>query len=336
VTAGPRLVLQTSFLGDVVLTTPLLTWLARSGPVDIVTTAAAAPLLAGHGAVRTVIAYDKRGADRGLLGLRRIAARVAAGDQHAVAYCAQGSLRTAMLAMLAGFKSRVGFDTSTGRWLYTKRVPYRREQHHAERLLRLAVGDAAVSPSDLQPSLFPSASDRLAVDELLSRHDASAEPLIALAPGSVWGTKRWPRFPDLAAALSGFARVVVVGGAADSALARDILGRVPSAIDGTGRLTILQSAELIRRATVLVTNDSLPQHLASAMRTPTVTIFGPTVPAFGFGPLAPGSVAVGHETLDCRPCHPHGPPQCPLGHHRCMRDLHEAVVLERALALLTA
>ena len=93
---------------------------------------------------------------------------------------------------------------------------------------------------------------------------------------------------------------------------------------------------MIRRAALLVTNDSLPQHLASAMATPPVTIFGPTVPGFGFGPLAPHSVAVGHETLPCRPCHPHGPAVCPLGHHLCMRDLGEPAVLARALRALAA
>jgi heptosyltransferase-2 len=93
---------------------------------------------------------------------------------------------------------------------------------------------------------------------------------------------------------------------------------------------------LIRRAALLVTNDSLPQHLASAMGTRTLTIFGPTIPGFGFGPLAPGSASIGHATLSCRPCHPHGPPACPLLHHLCMRDLAESAVLARALSAITA
>jgi len=77
---------------------------------------------------------------------------------------------------------------------------------------------------------------------------------------------------------------------------------------------------------VLVTNDSAPQHLASAMGTPTVTVFGPTVPEFGFGPLAPRSDVVGVTGLDCRPCDRHGPVTCPLGHWRCMRDLPAATI----------
>ena len=320
-----------------VLTTPLITHLSRSGVVDVITTPSSAALLNGHPAIRRVIVYDKRGADRGLSGLWRAAARVNAGRSDAIAYCAQGSMRSATLAMLAGYRERVGFDTSGGRLLYTRRVRHRREQHHAERLLRLAVGDdAAIAHEALRPSLYPSAADRDAVDALLNSFSAASEPLIALAPGSIWGTKRWPGFPELAEALSAEARIAVIGGSSDGALASAILDRVPNAIDATGRLGLLASAELIRRAGLLVTNDSLPQHLASAMRTPTVTIYGPTIPGFGFGPLAPRSVTVGHEFLDCRPCHPHGPVECPLGHHRCMRDLASADVLSRALAALPA
>jgi len=107
-------------------------------------------------------------------------------------------------------------------------------------------------------------------------------------------------------------RIVVIGGDADRDLATAIAATTPGAIDATGRLSLLASAELIRRSALLVTNDSLPQHLASAMGTRTVTVFGPTVPGFGFGPLAPRSASVGHESLPCRPCHPHGPPSCPL------------------------
>jgi heptosyltransferase-2 len=75
-------------------------------------------------------------------------------------------------------------------------------------------------------------------------------------------------------------------------------------------------------------------HLASAMGTPTVAVFGPTVPEFGFGPLSPRASVVGHDTLPCRPCDRHGPQRCPLGHHHCMRELEASLVAERARALL--
>jgi len=321
----------------VVLTTPLLSRLAQSGPVDVVTTPAAAPLLENHPAVRNVVIYDKRGRDSGPLGVWRMARRVRADNPASAAYCAQGSLRTVLLAMLAGYRARVGFETSDGRPFYTTRLPYRVKQHHAERLLRLALGDDDIIPlEELQPSLYPSEADREAVDQLFTTREVSGERLIALAPGSIWGTKRWPGFPALARSLSAHGRIVVIGGHGDRELAASIVSAAPGAIDATGQLGLLASAELIRRAALLVTNDSLPQHLASAMGTRTVTIYGPTIPGFGFGPLAPDSVALGHESMPCRPCHPHGPAKCPLGHHLCMLDLGVPHVLARVLTAMAA
>lgn len=330
------LVLQTSFIGDVVLTTPLIVHLARSGPVDVVTTPRAAEVLANHPAIRRVVSWDKRGRDAGMAGLRRIARAVESPDDRAVAYCAQGSMRTAVLARLAGYRHRVGFDTSGGRWLYTRRIRYHGDQHHAERLLRLAAGDDVIIPPEaIRPSLAPGEPERSAVDVLLAPQQGDPRPLVALAPGSIWGTKRWPGYAELARALRTSARFVVVGAPDDRPLAAAITEAAGTgAVDATGNLSLLGSAELIRRAALLVTNDSAPQHLASAVGTRTLTLFGPTVPAFGFGPLAPGSDTMGHVSLDCRPCDKHGPAHCPLGHFRCMLELTPASVAARVHELL--
>lgn len=346
--------IQTSFLGDVILTTPLLAALAEHGPVDVVTTPAAAPILARDPSVRAVIIYDKRGDARGIAGLWQIAqslklrfglgsasgggtsrpGRTSGGNGGPVpestapiAYLAQSSVRSGMLALLAGFPERVGFATSPARALYTRTIPYRADRHHAERLWRLGAASPDVEPSAdaLRPRLYPDTSDIRAVDELLARAGHGGEPLVALAPGSAWGAKRWPGYPALAAVLSNGARIVVVGGIEDRAVAAEIGSAVVAptgaVIDATGVLSVLAAAELIRRCVAIVTNDSAPQHLASAMGTPTVTIFGPTVPEFGFGPLAPRHATAGVSGLECRPCDKHGPQQCPLGHWRCMREL---------------
>jgi heptosyltransferase-2 len=128
----------------------------------------------------------------------------------------------------------------------------------------------------------------------------------------------------LATSLSRRHKLVVVGGPDDAELAAGIVSAAEPgmALDTTGKLSLLGSSELLARARLLITNDSSPQHLASAMNTPTIAIFGPTVPAFGFGPLAPHSFTAGLPDLPCRPCHHHGPPTCPLTHWKCMRDLN--------------
>jgi heptosyltransferase-2 len=328
-------VIQTSFLGDTILTTPLLVQLAHRGPVDVVTTPAAASVLTGHPAVRSVIIYDKRKAHSGIIGLTTMAARLRAAAYDA-AYLAQGSLRSASLAFLARIPERIGFATSAGSWLYTTKVAYREDLHHAARLLLLSRPNGREpTTEETRPSLAPGDAERLLVDDLLRRMGVAAhERLIALAPGSVWATKRWPHYTELAQELAALGRIVVVGGREDSSLALDIRTRVPNAVDATGSLPLLGSAELIARCAVIVTNDSSPLHLASAMGTPTVAIFGPTVPDFGFGPLASSSVVVGHESLTCRPCDRHGPRRCPLKHFRCMRELSAESVAERARTLI--
>lgn len=331
------LVIQTSFLGDTVLTTPLITELARRGPVDVVTTPASATLLMNHPAIRSVVVYDKRRGDRGILGFVRLVRRLR-HFKYDAAYLAQGSVRSAALALAAGVSRRVGFATSAGRRLYTQHVEFREDLHHAERLLQLAGPEVAHHGSEVRPRLYPGIPERGAVDRLLALHDALDEgpPLVALAPASVWATKRWPYYPELAKELAPHARVVIIGSLQDAPLAAEVAAASPGAINAAGALNLLGSAELIRRCNVLVTNDSAPQHLASAVDTPTVTIFGPTVPAFGFGPLARASHSIGLDDLPCRPCDRHGPRRCPLKHWKCMRDVAVRDVSARVVDILSA
>jgi heptosyltransferase-2 len=318
------LVIQTSFLGDVILTTPLIAELAKRGPVDVLVTPTGAAALANNPDIRTVIRYDKRGTYGSALGLWQTLREIRSRRPYQAAYLAQGSFRSGAIAMMTGAKERIGFASSTGRLLYTTQLPYRPERHHAERLWSLSMSECADPPTrdQIRPRLYPSDEERSRIDMLLRQSEGADEPFVALAPGSAWGTKRWPYFPELAKRLTEDYRIAIIGSKSDSSLAAEIVEGLPldRVINGVG-LPLLASAELIGRARTIVTNDSAPQHLASAMGTPTLTIFGPTVPEFGFGPLAERHVVAGHENLSCRPCSRHGPQRCPLGHWRCMREL---------------
>jgi heptosyltransferase-2 len=320
------LVVQTAFLGDVVLTTPLLSVLAeRHGPVDVVTTPAAVPLLETHPAVRRAIPYAKRGADRGIRGLVRLARRLRA-EGYAIAYLPHRSLRSAALALIAGIPRRVGY-TDGWRLLYTGSRHRPASGHEIDRLLALA--DVSAHHQTV-PSLALTASDVAAVEAELKAAGV-APPFVALAPGSIWGSKRWPHFATLAERLGAQVGVAVVGGGEDVGLGEEITAATGRAggrsVNLCGRLTLRQSAALIRKAGVLVTNDSAPLHFAQAVGTPTVAIFGPTVPGFGFGPRGPRDRALGVDGLGCRPCSAHGPARCPLGHHLCMQSLRVEDVL---------
>ena len=320
---GGTLVIQTAFLGDVVLSTGLLTALAeRFGPVDLVTTSAAAALLEGHPAVRRVLVYDKRGADRGLGGLVRTAGKLRRAG-YARAYLPHRSIRSAALALLAGIPERVGFAGSPGAPSYTRSVPRPATGHEAERILALA-GPGEGGPARVTLEL--TARDRNEAAAWLAAHGV-AQPFVAMAPGSIWGTKRWPGYAELAARIP--EPVVIIGGPEDRALGAAIAAAAPGRVQvAAGALSLRGSAALLERALVLVTNDSAPLHLGSAVGTRTVAVFGPTIPGFGFGPRGASDRIVELTGLPCRPCSSHGPEVCPLGHHRCMRDLSVEVVLD--------
>jgi heptosyltransferase-2 len=320
---GRTLVIQTAFLGDVVLTTGLLTHLAeRFGPVDVVTTKAAAPLLEHHPAVGRVLGYDKRGADRGIGGLVRTA-RALRRAGYARAYLPHRSLRSAALALLAGIPERIGFAGSPGALAYTRSVPRPAAGHEAERILALAEPGSGVAA---RVALELTDLDRSEAAAWLAANGV-AEPFVALAPGSIWGTKRWPGYAEFAARIP--EPVVIIGGPEDRALGETIAAAAPGRVQvAAGALSLRGSAALLERARVLVTNDSAPLHLGSAVGTRTVAIFGPTIPGFGFGPRGEADRVVELAGLPCRPCSSHGPAVCPLGHHRCMRDLSVEVVLE--------
>jgi heptosyltransferase-2 len=322
---GGSLVIQTSFLGDVILTTPLIAELARRGPVDVLVTPVGATALANNPDIRSVIRYDKRGTYGAAVGMWQTIKEMRSRRPYEAAYLAQGSFRSGIIAMTTGAKERIGFASSTGRLLYTRQVAYRPDRHHVERLWSLAMSDCADPPTrdQIRPRLYPSDEERHRVDSLLRQCGNIEEPFVALAPGSAWGTKRWPYYVELAKRLADDFRIAIIGSKADSEVASQIIDalRPVAVINGVGTLPLLASAELIGRAQAIVTNDSAPQHLASAMGTPTLTIFGPTVPEFGFGPLAERNTVAGNNSLSCRPCDRHGPQRCPLGHWRCMREL---------------
>ncbi len=332
------LVVQTAFLGDLVLTIPLLRELKRAlpdAPLTLVTTALGASTLSGQRCVDALVVFDKNGKDRGALGLLRLGReiRFLAPD---VIVAAQRSARTGLLALLSGASVRIGFEGAPGRLAYTRKVAWDPAAHAVRRYLALAAA-AGGDPAGADPrpwlEVDPVAGDRAA--RLLL--DAGIEPdkkVLAVAPGSVWGTKRW--IPEgFAAVVAESARrglaPVLVGSEAERKLCGTVAAtaNVPAA-NVAGRCGIPELAAVLARAVALVSNDSGSGHVASAVGTPVVAIFGPTATAFGYTPFGVENRIVEQAGLPCRPCDRHGPAVCPLGHFRCMREIGP----ERVLAAL--
>lgn len=318
-------VVQTAFLGDVVLTLPLcvaITQVDADAEVVLVTTPAASGIAERCESIDEVVVFDKRARHRSSEARAALARNLHAAN--ATVLVPHKSFRTMMLVRAMRAQRVVTYADAWTRWIADVKVPYPVTAHDAQRHLALlsAVTQRTFDVSTLLPVSITSELDhRMAAVHI----PTGTGPLAVIAPGSVWPTKQWPvtSFKELATRLEarGY-RIVVIG----DATTRGIITSTSMCTDASGQTTLPEAAAIIAQANVVVSNDSAPVHLASMCQVPTVAIFGPTIPEFGFGPLGPHGRIVQLEDLACRPCSSHGAATCPLGTHACMTQLSVDVV----------
>lgn len=317
---------NTAFLGDAVLTLPLLRALSQAYPdsdIEFWVRAGLAPLFHAQPELALVREVAKRGQDKGLQGLLRLAKRVRAQRYDLWISCHR-SVRSGLVALLSGAPRRIGYSSpGVNRLFYTETAPRGfGEQDEIERLLRLAPpGEHEVWPA---LALDPEAQ---AGAERFWRERVNG-PVLALHPGSTWPTKRWPsagfgRVASLAAAAG--AQILLLGGSGEGALTQEVLSEIEPTLRGrvidlAERLDLPSLAAYIARSDCYLGNDAGPLHLAWTQRVPTVALFGPTVRAHGFFPRGPAALVLEKE-LACRPCGLHGGLRCPEGHHMCMTGI---------------
>lgn len=237
------------------------------------------------------------------------------------------SLRSAWIPFRARIPRRIGFNVADAPWLLTDRVPYRIDEPEVDRNARLS-NRAGLHQDVRRPWLVVSEK----ADRSMAARFCGDRPILAIAPGSVWPTKRWTErgFGSVAlAAIERGWRTVLIGSVNEREVCERIstTAGVPASDNAAGELSLPELLALIARSGRLVANDSAPIHLAFAAGVPVTAIFGPTVPEFGFAPPGPGSVSLGLDELECRPCSIHGGNACPLGHHRCMVEIDAARVI---------
>lgn len=333
------LLVQTGFLGDVVLSTPVIGELQEQYPdasLTVLTTPAAVGLIRHHPFVQEVISFDKRGSQGGLTGLWSLS-RELRQRKFAKVFSLHKSYRTAALLRLAGIPERFGFEEASASYLYTKTVPRSDLSHEVLRNLAIlrAVGFDPVESSRKMEVHIPT-EVRTEARSLLGDDG----PWIGMSPGSVWATKQWT--PEGFAATadhfhSNGYRIVLLGGPDDLSAAAQVekLSSAPF-LNLVGKTSLLLSAAVIGQCSLMVTNDSSPLHMASALQVPVVAAFCATVPEFGFGPWQVASEVVGVDGLSCRPCGRHGGNTCPTGTHDCQRKLSAGMVIAAAERLLAA
>jgi len=340
---SPRLlVVQTGFLGDVVLTTPLIAELRqRLAPesLTVLTTPQARPLLQDHPAVDHVLVDAKRTDNSGPLGLLK-AAKKLRDKGFTLAAAAHKSLRTALLLTLAGIPLRIGFRQSPGWFLYHRTAHRDRDRHEVERILCL-MRAFGIEPEacDRQPFVaYGKAADEKAQALLREAAIQERESIFIICPGSVWPTKRWTveGYAALVQRLEhDYGRVLICGGLEDVEVARAVHEQAgKQGLNLTGRADLQTFMALVDRARVVLSNDSAPMHIAAARNVPVVAIFCATTPSLGYGPYSNRAIVVEKKTLFCRPCSRHGAVSCPRRTEECMRTVtvHEVLAgLEEVL-----
>lgn len=327
--------IQTAFFGDVVMSTNLPRELHKIYPeaeIDIVLIPQTALLYLHNPHIRRSYLFDKRNPLRRIPSLLRLIIRLRP-RRYDLGISVHVSFSSSLILLFSGARTRLGYPRQRFTNL-TIDLPKGLPVVQRGLLLLKAL---AARDYDHQTEVFVPQDQAEKVAEFLSEQNLRNQGLVALAPGSVWATKRWlpEYFAEVVAALArqGIS-CLLIGSAADRPLCASIIDQAQApALNLAGRFDILASAELIRRCHLLITNDSAPLHLANAVRTPVLAIFGPTVERFGCFPYREGDRVVQID-LSCRPCGKHGHQNCPQGHFRCMREISPGEVIADALEML--
>ena len=323
------LAVRFSSIGDILLITPLLRAIRHTHPgarVTVLTKREYVPLLSHNPHVHRVIGMPP---GRSLLS---VAAELR-GDRYTHLLDLHDNLRSRALRVLVPgrWRSYPKHRLARALLIRAKRNRYRDRRPVAERYFSSA-RELWVTPDGAPPEFFlgPEADEE--VTGWLASVGLDSEPnIIAVAPGAAHATKRWPlehwRLLIDKQVKDGFS-VVVVGGPGDAALGTALAdggrGRV---VSSAGIFGLQATGALLQRARALVSGDTGVMHMASAVGTPLLALFGPTVEAFGFFPYT-RRAGVLELPLPCRPCSSQGGPRCPLGHHRCLVDIHPGAVYQ--------
>lgn len=310
------LVIQTAFLGDVILATPVVSELKRLYPnvsIDILVRKGNEGILLNHPDIRTVFTFNKK--EGKLAEMKRLIREFRARRYDEVINLHRfGS--SGIITWLSGGKKKSGFDKNPFSFCYTTKVKHEigNGKHEVERNLECIRHHGAETL--VRPSVYPSDENRKKIASLVT------SPFYTLAPASVWYTKQLPekKWVQLARILSKKGVVYLVGGPDDHALCDRIIqeAELPDSSNLAGKLNLLDSCALFEKATRCYVNDSGPLHMATAVNAPTTAFFCATVPRFGFGPLSEDSeIRETTENLSCRPCGLHGGKTCPEGHFKC-------------------
>lgn len=315
------LVIQTAFIGDVVLATALLESLHQKNPntaISILVRKGNEALFKAHPFLDQVLVWDKQQNKYGhwlqlLFAIRK--------NKFDAVVNVQRYAATGLWTALSGAKMKIGFDKNPFAFLFSHPIAHQSVGNGFHEIER---NHALLAPIGIlpkaKPALYPSNEDEKMVKSY------QAQPYLCMAPASVWFTKQFPmhQWVNLLQTIPFNGPIYLLGGPGDKALNDQIIQQLqkPNLVNMAGRLSFLASAALQKNAVLNYVNDSAPMHFASAVNAPVAAIYCSTIPDFGYGPLSDTSFIIEtKQALPCRPCGLHGKKQCPLGHFNCAESI---------------
>ena len=329
------LVIQTAFIGDAILTLPMIQALQKMFPgceIHVICIPSTEEVFYAAPGIQKIKILNKKDKHKSLFSLKSFAKDLKK-ENYSRIYSPHRSVRTALLVMFTGIRNTYGFTNSNFKHVYKNLIVYNPQHHEVQRNLDLIGYKYSGNDWKILPQLNISLSDKNKVDEFISIFGIKNE-FICVAPGSIWNTKIYPieYFKEIIKyIIKKFSYyVILVGGKKDETLCREIASKYPEKVySAAGNFSLVESVELLKRALLLITNDSAPAHLGMCADIPTITLYCSTIPDFGFYPYNEKSSFLSYDDLFCKPCGIHGYQKCPIGTFECGYNLKPGVITEK-------
>jgi len=332
------LVIQTAFLGDALLTLPMLEKLKQkysSAILDVLAIPATREIFSASSYIDNVIVMDKKGKQKGLRALNKFI-RELRKYSYTKIYSPHRSFRSAYITLKLGVRDSYGFDNSNFKYAYKHLIRYEQKYHEVQRNLLLIGENIRGESWKVIPSIsFNKEMNKNVNNILLENH--IQENFIAIAPGSVWETKKYPKekYIEVIKLLSGYdEHFVLIGSSEDVKLCDDISSSAGSTVKSlAGKFSVIETILFLKSAKLLISNDSAPTHMGMCADIPVLTIFCSTVPEFGFYAYNKKSSFLSYDDLECKPCGIHGYRECPIGTFDCANNLLPEKIVQELLEL---
>jgi heptosyltransferase-2 len=325
------LIIQTAFIGDAILTLPMIQKLKSVIPeseIDVLAIPSTSQIFSASPYVNNTHIIDKRGKHRSIFSLVKFINELKKNNYKRI-YSPHRSLRSSFIVMMMGVKNTYGFTNSSFKYIYKNLIQYNPRHHEVQRNLDL-IGykdEWKVLPELHIPESAENKANNFILDNKLDNNIA------AIAPGSIWNTKKYPEiyFKEVVKYLREKSySVVLIGSEKDKLLCDNILRGFDNGVfSAAGKFSVIETIGFLKKVKILVSNDSAPTHFGMCADIPVLTIFCSTVPEFGFLPYNCGSSFVSLNGLECKPCGIHGHVTCPIKTFVCGYNLKPQIVTSK-------